>query len=151
MFPATYLSSDALERADAYRLGYRTVCQHPKEIGVLEPNETLVLDFNHVLFDEREMVVVQANEAARRGVLVGIHTYHPQALEVYRLAALPNVLVAKNHRQLLVELGRYAKLHGRPWLRVATAARSLESEVSDVHEHAEAEPIVRETRDPARA
>jgi len=151
MLPATYLSNDALERADAYRYGYRTVCQHPKEIGLLEPNETLVIDFNTVLFDDQEMVIVKANEAARRGVLVGIHTYHPQALEVYRLAKLPNVLVAKNHRQLLVKLGRYAKLHGRPWLHIAKAAKSHESEVNDVHEHAETEPVVRTVGDHAHA
>ena len=41
----------------------------------------------------------KANAHSRRGILVGIHTYYPQALEVYRLATLPNVFVAKTHRR----------------------------------------------------
>jgi hypothetical protein len=127
MFPATYVSADALERADAYRLGYRTVCQHPREIGVPEATEMLVIDFNHVLFDDQATAVAKANAHARRGLLVGIHTYYPQALEVLRLAALPNVVVAKTHRELLVELGRLARLRGRPWLCIAEEAESPDS------------------------
>jgi hypothetical protein len=39
MIPATYVSADAVERADAYRFGYRSVCECPHEIGVPEANE----------------------------------------------------------------------------------------------------------------
>ena len=70
-------------------------------------------------------------------MLVGIHTYYPQALEVYRLLPLPNVLVAKTHSLLLFKLGRYARLHGRPWVQFARAALSLKGEVNDVHDHYE--------------
>jgi hypothetical protein len=145
MFPATYVSADALERADAYRLGYRTVCMHPREIGVLEVTEALVIDFNQVLFGEQETAVVQANQHARRGVLVGLHTYSPEALEAFPLVALPNVLVAKTHRELLFKLGRYARLHGRPWLLHALVAKSVESEVTHVHDHDEEDRAGNET------
>lgn len=134
MLSATYVSGDALERLEAYQGGYHTVCHHPSEIGALEPSEMLVIDFNHILFDDHELAIAKANEAAHRGVLVGIHTYYPEALKLYRLATLPNVLVAKNHRRLLHELGRYAKLHGRPWQKIAKAAKALKDEVNDVHD-----------------
>ena len=137
MLEHIYVSGDALERAEAYRLGYRTVCMHPRAIGVPEVNETLVIDFDHVLFEDQETAVMKANEHARRGGLVGMHSYYPQALELYRLVELPNVLVAKNHRRLLVKLGRYARLHGRPWLLVAKAAKAFESEVNNVHDNHE--------------
>jgi hypothetical protein len=151
MFPATYVSGDALERADAYRIGYRTVCRHPREIGILEASEVLVIDFDHVLFDDQESAVRKANEAARRGVLVGIHTYYPEALKLYRLVELPHVMVAKAHRQLLVRLGRYARLHKRPWLREATVALSLESEVHDVHHEHEDDAAGHEGADPVES
>ena len=130
MLPATYLSADALERANAYRLGYRTVCWCPREIGVPEATEMLVIDFNNVMFEEQEAVIIKANAHARRGILVGIHTYYPQALEVYRLATLPNVFVAKTHRELLVELGRYATQIGRPWLCMTEEVESAASSVT---------------------
>src|SRR5258708_38518886 len=116
LFPATYVSADALERADAYRLGYRTVCQDPREIGVPEVTETLVIDFNTVRYEDRATVVLLANKHARRGVLVGFHTYDPDALAAHPLAPLPNVIVAKTHRDLLIELGRFVRHHGRLWL-----------------------------------
>jgi hypothetical protein len=131
---ATYMSSDETERADALELGYRTICQHPREIGVLEPSEMLVIDFNHILFDDHELAIAKINEAAQRGVLVGIHTYYREALKLYRLAKLPNVLVADSHRWLLLKLGRYAKLHGRSWQKIALAAKPLKGEVNHVHE-----------------
>ena len=137
MFPAIYVSADELERADAYRLGYRTVCWHPREIGLADVSETLVIDFDHILFDDQETAVMKASAAARRGVLVGVHTHYPQALKLYRLVALPNVLVATTHRRLLVKLGHYAKLHGRPWLLTAQEAKLVESEVNDVPDNPE--------------
>ena len=75
--PATYVSADAGERLGAYRYGYRTVCECPREIGVPEASEMLVIDFNRVLFDDQETAIRKANAHARRGVLVAIHTYLP--------------------------------------------------------------------------
>jgi hypothetical protein len=132
---ATYLSNDPVEIADAFELGYRTVCQHPREIGVLEPSEVLVIDFNNILFDDHELAIAKINEAAQRGLLVGIHTYYREALKLYRLAKLPNVLVANTHRWLLLKLGRYAKLHGRPWVKIAKAAKPLKGEVNDDYDN----------------
>src|SRR4051794_4764192 len=110
MFPATYVSGDSRERADAYCLGYRTVCHHPREVGVPDVSETLVMDFGHVLFDDHEATVACVKAAAARGVLIGLHTYYPEALKLFGLVGLPNVLVAKTHRLLLVKLGHHAKL-----------------------------------------
>ena len=102
----TYVSGDACERADAFRFGYRTVCHHPKEVGVLGPEQVLVIDFDHVLFDDRDLAVRKANEAAHRGVFVGVHTYYPTDPRLQRFLALPNVHVAKTHRRLLVVMRR---------------------------------------------
>jgi hypothetical protein len=135
LLPATYVSCDQVERADAFKVGHRTVCQHPCEVGVLEPSEMLVMDFNHVLGDDHELAIVVANEAAERGVLVGIHTYYRESLKLYRLAKLPNVLVADTHRWLLLKLGRYAKLRGLPWQKIARAAKILKGTVNDVHNY----------------
>jgi hypothetical protein len=141
MLPATYVSGDALERADAYRLGYRTVCQHPREVGSLDVSETLVMDFGHVLFDDHESAVICVKAAARRGVLVGIHTYYPQALEIYGLVGLPNVLVAKSHRLLLKKLGRYARRHGRPWSLPVKQTSHQKGKVNDVHDNRDEDPV----------
>ena len=137
MLPAAYVSANALGRADAYRLGYPIVCVHPREVALLQIASALVIDFNYVLFDDQETAVLIANKHARRGVLVGLHTYYPQALEVYPLASLPNLLVAKTHRELLVQMGRYARRHGRPWLLDAEAAEPLQSEVKHVPDNDE--------------
>src|SRR5262245_31336910 len=92
---ALYLSGDEVARAWAFKLGYGVVCQHPREVGVLESILLLVIDFNQILFDDHELAIDLANEAARRGVIVGIHTYYRASLKLHRLATLPNVLVAK--------------------------------------------------------
>jgi hypothetical protein len=125
MFPAIYVSGEELERADAYRLGYRTVCRHPREVGTPDVSETLVIDFGHVLFEDHESAVACVKAAAARGVPVGLHTYYPEILKLYELVGLPNVLVAKTHWLLLVRLGHFAKLHDRPWLLLAKQARPL--------------------------
>ena len=148
---ATYVSNDETERADALKLGYRAIFQHPREIGVLEPSEMLVIDFDQVLFDDHELAIAKINEAARRGVLVGIHTYYREALKLYRLAKLPNVLVADTHRWLLLKLGRYAKLHRRPWQKIAKAAKPLKGEVNDVHDYDQEGTVGHEADVPAGA
>jgi hypothetical protein len=102
MIEGTYVSGDACERADAYRFGYRTVCWHPKEVVVATADRLLTIDFNHVLFDDRDLAVLTANRAANRGVLVGIHTHYPNDPRLRRFLALPNVIVARTHRRLLV-------------------------------------------------
>ena len=127
-----YVSSDEVERKYAYDIGYRSVCTHPHEVGVPEISEAVVIDFDHVLFEDQETAIVKANEHARRGGLVGIHTYYAEAIKLYRLVELPNVVVAKTHRRLLVGLHRYARLHRHPLRLAAKTARSLKKEVADM-------------------
>jgi hypothetical protein len=141
MLPAIYVSGDELECADADRLGYSTICQHPREAGVPDVSDVLVLDFGRVLFDDHESAIACVKAGAARGVLVGIHTYYPEVLKLYGLVGLPNVLVAKNHRLLLMKLGRHARLHGRPWQLLAKLAKRLESEVNDVHDRDDEDPV----------
>ena len=135
MLTATYMSSDEVERADAFRVDYVTVCQHPNEIGELEASDLLVLDMNNVLFEDDRLAVQKANEAALRGVLVGVHTYNPDRLKSLGLIKRSNVVVAKNHVRLLFHLGRHAKLHGRPWQKIVKAAKLLKGQVTHVHKH----------------
>jgi len=134
-----YVSSDELERAEADELGYRMICTHPGEISVLEANETLVMDGDHVLFGDREVAVRNANEVAREGVLVGIHSCDPDKLWSLGLLRLEHLVVARTHHDLLEELGQFAKFQGGPWARVAKQAICLESEVNHVHANAEAD------------
>lgn len=133
LIAAIYMSGDELERDEARKHGYLKVVQHPNEIGELEPDQVLVIDFNHVLFDDHELAIAKANEAAQRGVLVGIHTYYREALKLYRLTKLPNVFVADTHQFLLLKLNRYAKLHG-PWRKIATAANPKGEVTNDNHD-----------------
>jgi hypothetical protein len=104
-----YLSGDELERAQALKLGYHTVCQHPNELGELNPGETLVIDFDHCLFDDHDQTVAKAHEAANHGSLVGIHTHNPEDSRLRALVALKNVVVAKNSRHILAALRRQAR------------------------------------------
>lgn len=67
----------------------------------------------------------------------------------YPLLSLPNLMVAKTHRELLVQMGRYARLHGRPWLLDAEAAELLESEVKHVPSHDEEAVTGAASDDPA--
>jgi hypothetical protein len=131
MINGTYVSSDAVERAEAFRLGYAKVCQHPKEIGVLEPDELLTIDFDHVLFDDKDLAVRKANEAANRGVPVGIHTYYPTDPRLERFLALPNVRVAKTHRHLLALMDRPARNQDPEPVGRGSRPASLYEEVAD--------------------
>jgi hypothetical protein len=132
---AVFMSSDEVARARAFKLGYRRVCQHPREIGVLDGIKMLVIDFSQILFDDHELAIEIVNEAARSGIIVGIHTYYPEALKLQRLAKLPNVLVAKTHRRLLHNVGCYAKLRAHPRQKIARAAKILKGTVNDVHDY----------------
>ena len=49
------------DQADAYRFGYREVCHHPKEIGLPQVSATVVVDFDHVLFDDKDLAVAKIN------------------------------------------------------------------------------------------
>lgn len=104
--PDTYLSCCEVERAAAYDMGYRDICMHPREIGDMKPRGLLVIDFDHVLFNDRDDAVMKANEAANRGVLVGIHTYYPTDPRLDAFRAFPNVVIAKTHRRVLARLRR---------------------------------------------
>ena len=104
--PGIYVSGDELERAFAYDVGYRDICAHPREIGVPKTTETFVIDFDHVLFDDKDAAVMKANGAANRGVLVGIHTYYPTDPRLGWCRSFPNVVIAKTHRRVLAHLRR---------------------------------------------
>lgn len=113
MLKGTYVSGDACERARAYQLGYRQVCHHPSKISALAPDEPLVIDFDHVQFDDRDLAVLKANEAANHGVRVGIHTYYPGDPRLERFLALPNVIVAKTHRRVRALMRRQERMRVR--------------------------------------
>ncbi len=74
----TYVSGDEVERAGTRKFGNTTVCQHPGEIGTLERDEVLVIDFGHVLFQDWDPAVTKASQTARGGMPVGVQTYHPE-------------------------------------------------------------------------
>jgi len=133
----TYASSDACERADAFRFGYLSVCHHPKEIGVLGLEELLVIDFDHVLFGDKDLAVLKANEAASRGVPVGIHTYSPEDPRLTRLLALPNVFVAKTHRRVLVLMRRWAQIRDREQIGSSSRPETMSEEMIHVGEDPE--------------
>ena len=82
----------------------------------------LVIDFNQILFDDHELAIDIANEAARRGIIVGIYSYDLESRKLRRLVRRPHVLTAKTHRRLLHDIFSDARLHARP---VATAAKAL--------------------------
>ena len=102
---------------------------------MLDGVKLLVMDANQILFDDHELAIDIANVAARRGIIVGVHTYYPESLKLYRLATLPNVLVAKTHRRLLHKVGRYARLRPHPRRKFATAAKPLKGTVTHDHDH----------------
>jgi hypothetical protein len=60
------VSGDELERAEASNLGYREVGRHPNEIDRPATHETLVIDFEHVWFEDRGEVVAKANGVSSR-------------------------------------------------------------------------------------
>jgi hypothetical protein len=132
LLPAVYVSADELERALARGVGYRTVCAHPKEVGVVDVSELLAIDCNPVLVGDPGAAVAAAKDHAGRGGVVGLHTYDPDARELAGLRALPTVVVAKTHKQLLFKLGRHARVLKYVRGLCAQAARSLESEVKHV-------------------
>jgi hypothetical protein len=100
----TYVSADEIEIALALRLGYRVVRQHVRQIPEPRAGETLVIDFDHVAFDDKDETLVVATNAASRGVLVGVHTYFPENPRLRELAALPMVVVAATHEGVLAGL-----------------------------------------------
>lgn len=105
MVPGIYLSADELERAVAYRrFGYREICAHPKEVGILERDEALVIDFAHVLFDDAPAALMLALDNAERGVPVGIHTYDLANPRLAPLHGFTNVVFAKTHLRILARL-----------------------------------------------
>src|SRR5262249_34529359 len=102
-----------------------------------EPDEALVIDFDHVLFDDRDLAVRKVNEAAKRGVLVGIHTYYPDDPRLTDCLALPDVTIAKTHRRLLVLMRRRARAQGREPAGRGGRPASAYEEVSHVREDPE--------------
>jgi hypothetical protein len=100
MLQGTYLSSDELERSDALEYGYHTVCQHPREVCKLIAGQRLVIDLNHVLFDDQDEAVQLACAAAEQGLWVGIHTYYTEHPRLLPLLGRPNVVIEKTHGQV---------------------------------------------------
>ncbi len=106
MLQGAYVSADEVERAGALIRGYRQVCQHPGEVGVLERDEILVIDFDHVLFGDTDLAATTAVGAARRGVRVGVHTYHLENPRLTPLRSEPNLMVGKTHDRVYAALRR---------------------------------------------
>ena len=102
---ALYLSMCEVERADANKMGYERVCQHPVEVGILGPDDLLVIDFNFISFGDTAAAVRLARAAVRNGVPVGIHTYHASPA-LRELLAEPLVVVAETHRKVRAKLRR---------------------------------------------
>jgi hypothetical protein len=115
MRKGTYVSGDELERMGAKKRGYHTVCRHPNEIADPKPGETLVIDFDHILFGDVDKAVTKATAAALHGMLVGFHTYYPEDPRLTALLDLSSVVVANTHRQVLAALRRRAaRQSGQP-------------------------------------
>ena len=102
---ALYLSMCEVERADANKMGYERVCQHPVEVGILGPDDLLVIDFNFISFGDTAAAVRLVRAAVRNGVPVGIHTFAiPPALR--ELLNEPLVVLAKTHRRVRAKIRR---------------------------------------------
>ena len=102
---ATYLSACEVERALAFRLHYEKVCQYPNEIGLLGPDDLLIVDFDAIQFGDTKIAVRVIREAANRGVPIGLHTYQ-DTLVIQELMELPGVVVAKNQLRVRAKLRR---------------------------------------------
>lgn len=109
MVRGIYVSCDEVARDEARERGYHNICLHPNEIGVPETGETVVINLDSVLFDDKDAAVAKANELASCGVNVGIHTYYPNDPRLRIHLALPNVVVAKTHRRVLAKMRRLAR------------------------------------------
>jgi hypothetical protein len=92
-----YLSSDELERSDALEYGYSTMLQHPREVRTFFAGHRLVIDLDHVLFDEKDEAVELACAAAEQGLWVGIHTHYRDDPRLASLRDNPNVVIKKTH------------------------------------------------------
>jgi hypothetical protein len=100
MLRATYLSNNELERAEAFGLGYHEVYQHPREVLELVAGQRLVIDLNHVLFDDKDEAVKLARRAAGRGVWVGIHTYNPDDPVLVAVRGKRRIVIRTTHRRV---------------------------------------------------
>lgn len=115
----TYVSSDELGRSEAFAYGYRTICQHPREVRDLVAGQRLVIAIDYILFDDKDEAIALALAAAEQGLWVGIHTLHPEAACLAPVFGKPNVVVAKTHRKVRSSLRQKSRKQG----------------ASDVHRH----------------
>jgi hypothetical protein len=128
MFKGTYISSDEMKRDEAREMGYDNVGSHPRHIGVPEVGDLLVIDFDHILFDDRIEAVQAAVEHARRGVRVGIHTYAPDDPRLEPVHAEPGIKVGKTHQDVLATLGIPSPVpSSQPAAAAPDASKSLAS------------------------
>jgi hypothetical protein len=109
MLQGTYLSSDEQNRSEAFAFGYRTIGQHPREVRKLIAGQWLVIDLDYILFDDKKEAIQLAQEAAERGLCVGIHTLNPDDERLEPLLANPNVVVRKTHRAVRAALRRQCR------------------------------------------
>lgn len=128
----TYVSGDEVERADAERMGYGTVCQHPNKVDCLGAGDVLVIDLGNVPFDEKGEAAKLAYDAARAGVPVGVHTYDEDDLRLGVLATEPLIVIARTHRKVRAKLRRL--LAARPVEAVTSPDVQPRHEEED-HDH----------------
>lgn len=105
--PGAYVSADELEQAEAARRGYRQVVAHPSDLDPPAADGVLVIDFDHLLFDDIRPAVQALKAAAAAGAVVGVHTYNPHRRELAALKAeLPALVVRPTHRRTGAKLRR---------------------------------------------
>ena len=104
-----YLSTDDMARRLARRWATVDIYQHPREIVGLQRGDLLVIDFDHVLFDDKDAAVALMLRSVRQGVRVGVHTYADGDPRLYPVLAHPAVVVAKRQRDVLTTLARQAR------------------------------------------
>ena len=74
---ATFVSGDEVNRAEAFELGYGTVASTLARFANLRPGDLLVIDYDAIMFNDKDAAVALALEAVQRGVNVRLNTYHP--------------------------------------------------------------------------
>jgi hypothetical protein len=104
-----YVSCDELACSLAKRWGTIDIYEHPRQVPELNAGDWLVIDFDHILFDDRDAAVALLRDAVRRGVLVGVHSYSTDAPGMTAAVSLPEVVVAKRRRDVLTMLHRRSR------------------------------------------
>lgn len=88
-----YVSDDQLEIDGSKPMGFDFISDHPLRLNAKLP-DILVIDFDHVAFDDRKAALELAERAAIHGSVVGFHTFHGMHPMLNNIIARPNVYVA---------------------------------------------------------